>query len=203
MGTIPVFQGRGWSMRRALSGVACGVLIAGGLAAGSPLFETTCVFPITPDNKPNYRIPAILSAPNGEPPHLCGEAQRRAGRHRQSRHRPETEHGPGAHLERRADGLRRRSERVCTDLTVGLDRETGKIWLFFLRDKKQFACFTSADSGATWQGPRSDPCAGDQAGVGHAQGQSRRGRTGQSQGTDGRCGRRAGSSATAAVRATP
>jgi len=41
--------------------------LAGGLhAAAAPLFETTLVFPNAPLNKPNYRIPAILQAPNGE-----------------------------------------------------------------------------------------------------------------------------------------
>ncbi len=34
------------------------------LAAAEPLFETTCVFALTPENKPNYRIPAILQAPD-------------------------------------------------------------------------------------------------------------------------------------------
>src|SRR6185436_10962448 len=31
-----------------------------------PLFETTLVFPVGPGNKPNYRIPAIIQAPNGD-----------------------------------------------------------------------------------------------------------------------------------------
>ena len=36
------------------------------IQAAEPLFETTRVFAMTPDNKPNYRIPAILQAPNGD-----------------------------------------------------------------------------------------------------------------------------------------
>jgi sialidase-1 len=36
---------------------------------------------------------------------------------------------------------------------VLLDRERGRIFLFFLRDKKKFALFTSDDSGQTWSGP--------------------------------------------------
>ncbi|MBI5821990.1 MAG: exo-alpha-sialidase [Verrucomicrobia bacterium] len=50
----------------------CAFLIAlvlaacGEVQAVEPLFETTCVFPATPNNKPNYRIPAILQAPNGD-----------------------------------------------------------------------------------------------------------------------------------------
>ena len=39
-------------------------------------------------------------------------------------------------------------DRVCTDITVGLDRDTKKLWLFFLRDKKQFSYLTSTDNGA-------------------------------------------------------
>ena len=34
------------------------------IRAAEPLFETTRVFALTPDNKPNYRIPAILQAPD-------------------------------------------------------------------------------------------------------------------------------------------
>lgn len=30
------------------------------------LFETTVIFPVTPKNKPNYRIPSIIQAPNGD-----------------------------------------------------------------------------------------------------------------------------------------
>ncbi len=43
--------------------------------------------------------------------------------------------------------------RVCTDITVGIDRDSQRIWLFFLRDKKQFVSFTSDNSGASWHGP--------------------------------------------------
>src|SRR5262249_42129780 len=34
--------------------------------AAEPLFETTRIFAVSPNNKPNYRIPAILQAPNGD-----------------------------------------------------------------------------------------------------------------------------------------
>jgi sialidase-1 len=121
-------------------------------AAGAPLFETANVFPAAPDNKPNCRIPALLQAPNGD---LLVFAEKRND-------------GPGdigdhdIVLKRSRDkGWTWGAEEVvfddggktCADITVGLDRTTGKIWLFFLRDKKQFACLTSGDSGATWQGP--------------------------------------------------
>jgi sialidase-1 len=41
------------------------------------------------------------------------------------------------------------------DTTVGVDRETGKLWMFFMRDKKQFVAASSTDSGRTWDGPHS------------------------------------------------
>jgi len=118
--------------------------------AGDPLFETTLVFPVAPQNKPNYRIPSILRAQNGD---LLVIAEKRND-------------GPGdvgnhdIVLKRSSDLGRTWSaeqvifddeDRVTTDLTVGL--VNGKLWLFFLRDKKRFAYFTSSDSGATWQGP--------------------------------------------------
>src|SRR5260370_39261824 len=40
--------------------------MARALPAAEPLFETTRVFAITPNNKPNYRIPSILQAPSGD-----------------------------------------------------------------------------------------------------------------------------------------
>jgi sialidase-1 len=122
------------------------------LAAAEPLFETTRVFPLTPDNKPNYRIPALIQAPNGD---LLILAEKRND-------------GPGdvgnhdIVMKRSADKGRTWSQesvifddagRVCTDLTLGEDESNGKLWLFFLRDKKEFCHFTSADSGRTWQGP--------------------------------------------------
>jgi sialidase-1 len=124
----------------------------GALHAGEPLFETTRVFALTPKNKPNYRIPSIIQAPNGD---ILIIAEKRND-------------GPGdvgnhdIVLKRSRDKGKTWSDeqvvfddekRVCTDLTVGLDRSNGKLWLFFLRDKKQFHYLTSSDSGTTWQGP--------------------------------------------------
>ncbi len=120
--------------------------------AAAPRFETVCVFPITEKNKPNYRIPSILRAPNGD---LLIFAEKRndgigdVGNH-------------DIVLKRSGDQGRTWSaeqvvfdddDRTCTDITVGLDRTNGKIWLFFLRDKKKFTCLTSNDSGVTWNGP--------------------------------------------------
>ena len=121
-------------------------------AAAEPLFETTPLFPLKPKNKPNYRIPSIIQAPNGDILVIC---ERRID-------------GPGdignhdIVMKRSADHGKTWSEeililddenRVCTDLTVGLDRETKQLWLFFLKDKKQYAHLTSSDNGLSWQGP--------------------------------------------------
>lgn len=128
-----------------------GLFLTATACAAPPLFETTQVFPFAPGNKPNYRIPAVVQATNGD---LLVFAEKRndgigdIGNH-------------DIVLKRSSDKGRTWSaehvifddeDRVCTDLTLGRDRD-GKLWLFFLRDKKQFHYFTSADSGATWQGP--------------------------------------------------
>ena len=42
---------------------------------------------------------------------------------------------------------------MCADITLCVDRERGRIFAFFLRDKKRFAYFSSDDSGRTWRGP--------------------------------------------------
>ena len=120
--------------------------------AAAPLFETVCVFPVTPKNKPNYRIPSIVRAPNGD---LLIIAEKRndgigdVGNH-------------DIVLKRSSDQGRTWSDeqvifddedRTSTDLTVGLDRTSGKLWLFFLRDKKRYTFFTSSDNGQSWQGP--------------------------------------------------
>jgi len=120
--------------------------------AAEPLFETCVVFPITPNNKPNYRIPAILQAPNRD---LLIFAEKRndgigdIGNHDLVLKRS---HDQGRTWDAE-QMIFDDADRTSTDITVGLDRDTGKLWLFFLRDKKQYDYFTSADSGATWQGP--------------------------------------------------
>lgn len=126
-------------------------LLSSSLSAAEPLFETVCLFPMTPANKPNYRIPGILLAPNGD---LLVIAERRND-------------GPGdignhdIVMKRSADQGRTWSteqmildddNQVTTDLTLGRDG-SGKLWLFFLRDKKRFNYLSSTDSGMTWKGP--------------------------------------------------
>ena len=116
----------------------------------APLFESTVVFPLTPNNKPNYRIPGILQAPNGD---VLIFAEKRndgigdIGNHdlvlKRSRDRGQTWNDEEVIFD---DG-----QRVCTDTTVG--RVADRLWVFFLRDKKKFTAFSSDDSGVTWQGP--------------------------------------------------
>ena len=134
-----------------LLALPCALALAD-VRANEPIFETTPVFTVTPDNKPNYRIPAIIQAPNGDVLILAEKRNDGIG----------DVGNTDLVLKRSRDKGRTWSEeqvifddenRVCTDLTVGLDRSNGKLWLFFLRDKKQFDYFTSIDSGATWQGP--------------------------------------------------
>lgn len=137
-------------MKRILA-LAC-FLGCGTLMAGAPLFETTLVFPFAPQNKPNYRIPAILQAPNGD---ILIFAEKRndgpgdIGNHdivlKRGSNRGQTWSDEQIVLDD--------EQRTSTDITVGLDRSNGKLWLFFLRDKKQFCYLTSVDSGRTWQGP--------------------------------------------------
>jgi len=128
------------------------MMLLGGLLHAEPWFETQRLFALTPDNKPNYRIPSLIVAPNGDLLVMC---ERR-------------NNGPGdignhdIVMKRSADKGATWSEeimvlddedRVSTDITVGLDRETKTLWLFFLKDKKQFAHLTSTDNGLTWKGP--------------------------------------------------
>ena len=124
----------------------------GGLCAAAPLFETTLVFPYAPRNRPNYRIPAILQAPNGD---LLIFAEKRND-------------GPGdvgntdiVCKRSRDKGRTWSAEQVifdhgnscCTDITVGIERDAKKNWLLFLHDKKQYAYFPSTDRSTTCEGP--------------------------------------------------
>ena len=122
------------------------------LAAAEPLFETARLFALTPGNRPNYRIPAMIQAPNGDILVICEKRNDGPG-----------DIGNHDIVMKRSSDLGRTwsaelcllddEDHVCTDITVGLDRDTKRLWLFFLKDKKQFARLASADNGLTWQGP--------------------------------------------------
>ena len=121
-------------------------------AAGASRFETGVVFPTPPHNRPNYRIPALLQTSDGS---LLVFAERRndgpgdIGDHdivlRRSRDLGRTWNAEQVIVD---DG-----DRTCADITVGMDRRTGTIRLFFLRDKKRFMLMTSDDEGTTWSTP--------------------------------------------------
>jgi sialidase-1 len=120
--------------------------------AAEPLFETVTVFPLSPKNRPNYRIPALAVAPNKD---LLLFAEKRndgigdVGNHDLVLARSQ-DHGRTWGKEELIldDG-----ERTSTDSTICLDAERGRIYLFFLKDKKKFAYMASDDSGHTWRGP--------------------------------------------------
>ena len=46
--------------------IACLCFMSGIVSAAAPLFETVQVFPFVANNKPNYRIPSLIQAPNGD-----------------------------------------------------------------------------------------------------------------------------------------
>ena len=146
--------------------LAAGLALAlptGSATAAAPLFETTGV---SCDAEQQAELPHSrdLASPNGD---MLIFAEKRND-------------GPGdignhdIVLKRSADKGKTWSDeqvilddgdRVCTDITVGCDRSNGKLWLFFLRDKKEFVYLTSADSGRLAR-PDFDSRPGDQAGMG-------------------------------------
>src|SRR5206468_1745599 len=96
--------------------------------AAPPLFETTLVFPVTPKNKPNYRIPSILQAPNGDVLIICerrNDGPGDIGDHdtvmKRSRDKGKTWSAEQMIFD---DGM-----DTSTDLTLGFDRSNGRIWL--------------------------------------------------------------------------
>lgn len=118
----------------------------------APLFETVRVHIGIPCDQPNHRIPALLRAPNND---LLLFTERRND-------------GIGdvgdfdIVLMRSSDRGRTWSgrqivfddaKRTSTDLTPCIDRVNGRIYLFFLLNKKKYAYLTSDDSGFSWSGP--------------------------------------------------
>lgn len=123
-----------------------------GWLQAAPLFETTTVHGMAPDNRPNHRIPALATAPNGD---LLLFTEKRndgigdIGNHDlvlvRSTDLGRTWSAPQVIFD---DG-----DATATDSTVCIDRERGRIFLFFLRNKSHYHYFTSDDHGHTWQGP--------------------------------------------------
>lgn len=120
--------------------------------AAAPVWETVTVHAATEQNRPNHRIPALVLAPNREV--LLFTEKRHDGIGDIGNH--------DLVLKRSSDRGRTwgpeelifdDGERTCTDSTVCVDRETGRIFLFFLRNKKTYAYLASDDSGRTWSPP--------------------------------------------------
>lgn len=135
----------------ALLGSILAIATANSVAA-EPFFETVNVFPTAPKNKPNYRIPSLIQMPSGD---LLAIVEKRndgigdVGNH-------------DLVLKRSSDlGKTWGTEQVIiddgkntsTDTTLCFDRQTGRLFVFFLEDKKEFAYMHSDDEGKTWQGP--------------------------------------------------
>ncbi len=122
------------------------------IADEAPLFEVTRVIASGPDDKPNYRIPAVVQAFNGD---VLVFAEKRLG-------------GIGdvgdidLVLFRSSDlGRTWQPEQlllddghfVQTDMTVYGDPQHDDIILLFLYDKKAHSLMRSRDSGRTWTRP--------------------------------------------------
>lgn len=132
------------------------IALSGGLlsqkAVAAPLFETTTVHAAAPDNRPNYRIPALAVAPNGDL--LLFTEKRNDGIGDLGNHDlvmvRSTDQGRTWSAEQ---VILDDADRPTADPTVCIDHERGRIFLFFLQAKSRFAYFTSDDNGATWLGP--------------------------------------------------
>jgi sialidase-1 len=116
--------------------------------------KQTRVFPFAEKNKPNYRIPAIVSASNGN---LLIFAEKRR--------KSVADVGYTDIIMTRStdDGTSWEKEVVLfggnneshADPTTLVDRINKKIYLFFLRDKKQFYMMFTTDNGKNWSTPKS------------------------------------------------
>lgn len=136
-------------LRRALIFISWMIFIHGMVAA--PVFETREIFPSAPDNKPNYRIPSIIRAPNGDTlaivekrNHGIGDVGNTDIVMRCSSDLGKTWSAIRVILD---DG-----PNTSTDITPCVDWDTKRLYVFFLRDKKRFCYIYSDDSGKTWSG---------------------------------------------------
>ncbi len=120
-----------------------------GAARAAPVFETQELFPPAPGNKPNYRIPSITCAPNGDILAIVEKRNDGIGDigNTDIAMRASTDFGKTWSAIRTLvdDG-----ENTCSDITTCVDAETKRVFVFFLRDKKRFCYIYSDDSGKTW-----------------------------------------------------
>lgn len=127
-------------------------LAFGHTTAAKGLFETVTVFPTAPANKPNYRIPSLIQMKQGD---LLAIVERRN----------DGIGDIGDHdivMKRSRDCGKTWSDvipvynsggKTAADITLCYDQTRDILFLFFLEDKKKFACLRSTDEGVTWQGP--------------------------------------------------
>jgi len=119
-----------------------------------PFLKQTKVFSFAENNEPNYRIPAIAKASNGDI--LLFAEKRRNGiadvGHIEIIMTRSTDKGDTWQPEVLLLGGTNESHADPTTLVDGVE---GKIYLFFLRDKKQFYMMVSEDYGYNWTPPRS------------------------------------------------
>lgn len=118
-------------------------------------FRETVVFTSDPSYKPTYRIPAIVEVGNGD---LLAFAERR------NHGRTDVGHIDLV-MKRSTDRGQTWGEEVVVfdealytshaDPTPFYDPDTGRLWLFFLWDKKVYYVMTSDDDGYTWSKARS------------------------------------------------
>lgn len=120
----------------------------------TPFLQQTKVFPFATNNRPNYRIPAVAKAANGDI--LIFAEKRRSGiadvGYIDIVMTRSTDKGETWQPEVLLFGGNNESH---ADPTTLVDEVEGKIYLFFLRDKKQFYVMTSTDNGYSWTGPNS------------------------------------------------
>lgn len=120
----------------------------------APFLRQTKVFPFAENNRPNYRIPAVVKAANGDI--LIFAEKRRDGiadvGHIEIVMTRSKDKGDTWQPEILLFGGTNESH---ADPTTLVDNVEGKIYLFFLRDKKQFYMMSSADNGYSWTTPKS------------------------------------------------
>jgi sialidase-1 len=123
-------------------------------SALKPFIEHVRVFPFAKGNKPNYRIPSIVKAANGD---ILIFAEKRRKSIADVGYTDivmtrSTDKGTTWQKEVLLYGGNNESH---ADPTTLVDHQAGKIYLFFLRDKKQFYMMSTTDNGVSWTPPKS------------------------------------------------